>query len=372
MILSQDTHIAPQVLWVLPSTGDSDYLGTPVAARPPDRNLVWQVVQALEAHAFDGVLITTGHVNNHFGVDAPYLECLTTAALVAAISTRLKLLVAVRPGLVHPAMAARALATLDVLSEGRVMLNLVSGGAPLAMYGERLTREEIYARSSEFVSLIRELWKGGPADYEGRFYSARGAVCYPRPVQTPHPPVFVAGRSAEAIDLMLREGDVAAIPGCTLASAAGFIDDVKSRLQGASSKLEFALHLYVIARKTNEEALAAADRLVSRVDQAAFMQSRRSIFRLPERKADLVDDPAESPEQIAPGQWNHLKKLSREPTPMLIGSYQEVAGTLLRYRDLGFRWIILQSYPMAAEIARFGTEVLPLLRKRTGSGQART
>src|SRR5262249_11365360 len=138
----------------------------------------------------------------------------------AALSHRLKLLVAVRPGLMHPAMAARALATLDVLSEGRVMLNLVSGGGPLGMYGEVLTRGDIYARSLDFVRLVKQMWKGNVAAYEGSVYRARDAVCYPVPLQRPYPPIFIAGNSQEAMELAADEGDVAVIPGCTLDAAA--------------------------------------------------------------------------------------------------------------------------------------------------------
>jgi alkanesulfonate monooxygenase len=349
---------SPQLLWVLPSTGDGEYLGLEQPPLLPDRRLIQNCVRKLEAAGFDGVLITTGHVSNHFGVAAPYLDCLTASGAVAALSQRLKLLVAIRPGLIHPAAAARALASLDLLSDGRVMLNLVSGGGANTMYEPPLGHAEVYARSTEFIRLILELWKGEVAAYDGTFYSARSAVCYPQPLQRPRPLIFVAGSSAEAVSLMDDVGDVAVIPGCPVDRAQDFIARTKGRAVADARPRSFAIHLYVTARASRAEAMQAAERLVSRVDESAFKRARRRLFGLSDDGAATSGKARE----IAPGLWDHLRKMSVQPTPMLIGSYNEVSDALRCYFELGFEWFILQSYPMSTEIERIGGELLPRVR----------
>jgi alkanesulfonate monooxygenase len=353
--------------WVAPTTGDGDRLGRDQPANVPDLRLLKRVFHELERVGFEGVLIPSGQVNNHFGVTAPYLDAVATAGAAAACTRELKLLIAIRPGLVHPGAAARALATIDVLSGGRAMLNLVCGAGPLSMYREQIARAARYYRAAEFADFIDALWRDSMVDYEGHFFQAEHAVCFPHPNQIPRPPMFVAGASDEAIELAIARADIMLTPGSTRANIQRFMERFAIQADRRGRRIPVGTHFYVVTRATGSEALSAANDLVSEV-APSFLRDRRRIFA-----PGLGDPPVPPPlHELDRCLWNHLRCLSADPTPVIVGSFDDVAETLHDFLSLGISLFILQGYPMADEIRRVGEEVLPRVAHLAGRKWARS
>jgi alkanesulfonate monooxygenase len=342
--------------WVAPSTGDGEFLGTWLPERMPTVELLAQVVRAAEASGFDGVLVPTGQRNNHFGPESPYIDSVSAASALAAVTTRIKLLVAIRTGLINPALCARMCATIDLLSGGRFMLNIVSGGTPLAMYGEQLSHEERYRRTDEKIAILKGLWTCDEFNFEGEFYRLSAAVCYPKPLQKPYPPIFFAGQSDVARDIGVREADCMLKLGGPLEESREFAADIRRRAQAAGRDVRVGAHFYVVARRTEAEAFAAAERLLSRVDDRVYAMRHPSAPTPPARAARVAD------EMVAPNFWGGLQRaLGSGWSNALLGSYEQVAAVLRRNVEAGFGVFIITAFPMAEEAERLGENVLPLV-----------
>ncbi|NUT14516.1 MAG: LLM class flavin-dependent oxidoreductase, partial [Cupriavidus sp.] len=184
-----------QVFWFIPTHGDSRYLGTSEGARALGFDYLRQVAVAADTLGYEGVLIPTGR-----SCEDPWV----VASALAAVTQRLKFLVAVRPGLMAPTLAARMAATFDRVSNGRLLINLVTGGDRAELEGDGLFLDHAarYEASAEFLRIWRQVLAashdGDKVDYEGRHLSVKGAtVLYP-PLQRQHPPVYFGGSSAPA------------------------------------------------------------------------------------------------------------------------------------------------------------------------------
>jgi alkanesulfonate monooxygenase len=193
-----------QIFWFLPTHGDSRYLGTSEGARAVDLDYLQQIAGAADHLGYEGVLIPTGR-----SCEDPWV----IASSLIGSTKKLKFLVAVRPGLHQPSLAARMAATFDRLSGGRLLVNLVTGGdqAELEGDGVYLDHASRYEQSAEFIRIWREIiargHEGQSFDFEGKHLSVKGAkLLYPS-VQKPHPPVWFGGSSAAAHDLAAEQVD---------------------------------------------------------------------------------------------------------------------------------------------------------------------
>ncbi len=193
-----------QIFWFIPTHGDSRYLGTSEGAREVNHDYLKQVAQAADSQGYDGVLIPTGR-----SCEDPWV----VASSLIPVTKRLKFLVAVRPGLHEPALAARMAATFDRLSEGRLLVNLVTGGDQTELEGDGvwLDHAERYEASAEFIRVWREIiarsHRGEAYDFEGKHVHVKGAkLLYPS-VQQPYPPVYFGGSSDAAHDLAAEQVD---------------------------------------------------------------------------------------------------------------------------------------------------------------------
>ncbi|RYY72829.1 MAG: LLM class flavin-dependent oxidoreductase, partial [Comamonadaceae bacterium] len=191
-----------QVFWFLPTHGDSRYLGSTEGARTVDLAYLQQVAGAADRLGYEGVLIPTGR-----SCEDPWV---IASSLIGA-TQRLKFLVAVRPGLHQPALAARMAATYDRLSNGRLLVNLVTGGDRTELEGDGVFLEHAarYEQSAEFIRIWREILArshdGQAFDYDGQHLQVKGAKLLYPPVQRPHPPVWFGGSSDAAHDLAAEQ-----------------------------------------------------------------------------------------------------------------------------------------------------------------------
>jgi alkanesulfonate monooxygenase len=266
-----------QIFWFLPTHGDSRYLGTSEGARPIDLAYLQQIAGAADNLGYEGVLIPTGR-----SCEDPWV----IASSLIGSTKKLKFLVAVRPGLHQPSLAARMAATFDRLSGGRLLVNLVTGGdqAELEGDGVYLDHASRYEQSAEFIRIWREILTrshdGQGYDFEGKHLSVKGAKLLYPPVQTPYPPVWFGGSSAAAHDLAAEQVDAYLTWGEPPAEVAKKIADVRARAEKQGRRVEFGIRLHVIVRETEDAAWKAAEELISRVDDDTVIRAQAAFARM--------------------------------------------------------------------------------------------
>src|SRR5690606_12464961 len=238
---------------------ESRYLGSAKGGRVVDHTYLCQIAQAADRLGFGGVLIPTGVT-----CEDPWL----VAASVVGVTRHLKLLVALRPGVTSAAQAARQTATLDRLSQGRVLINVVAGGDANELAGEGLflDHDARYAATEEFMHVWKRLLAGETVDFEGQYQRVKGARLLFPPVQRPHPPVYIGGSSPAAHDYTARETDLYLTWGEPPAAVAAKLADVRTRAAAVGRSVRFGVRLHVIVRETEAQAWAAAERLIADLD----------------------------------------------------------------------------------------------------------
>ncbi|WP_194838861.1 LLM class flavin-dependent oxidoreductase [Nocardia sp. XZ_19_369] len=317
---------------------------------PPSFATMSASALAAEAAGFTSVLVTVGHTNNHFDQRVGYPDSIVMASALAPVTTAVKLLVAIRPGSVDAAAGARIGATLDQVSGGRFMINVVAGAVSARQYGERLDDVDRYHRAGEFADVLKALWTGSDASYDGTFYRLHNANCWPRPLQRPHPPIYFAGSSEATMNISVRHGDALLVPGAPLGAAATKAALVRERALAAGRRVRLGIHFYVVARKSAPAALDAAADLVGHADPAVRHFLGGS------------DDPHPVTEDDGIVYWNGLRRLWRRASVALVGSYIDVTDALRRYSDVGYDTFVVSAFPAAHEAERLGHEIIPRLK----------
>ncbi|MCF8205053.1 MAG: FMNH2-dependent alkanesulfonate monooxygenase [Methylotenera sp.] len=356
-----------KIFWFIPTHGDSRYLGSARGARVADHAYFKQIAIAADSLGYEGVLLPTGRSCEDSWVVA--------ASLIDA-TKRLKFLVALRPGLVAPAQSARMAATLDRLSGGRLLVNLVTGGDPdeLAGDGQFLDHSERYAQSAEFIRIWRELLTrshtGETLDFDGDHLSVKGGkVLYP-PINRPYPPVYFGGSSGPAHDLAAEQVDTYLTWGEPPAEVAKKLTDVRERAAARGRTLRYGIRLHVIVRETEDEAWRAAGELLSQLDEATVAAAQakfRAMDSVGQRRmAELHGGRFNKADvrqglEISPNLWAGVGLVRGGAGTALVGNPQQVAERIREYADLGLESFILSGYPHLDEAHRFAELVFPLL-----------
>ncbi|MFG0602553.1 FMNH2-dependent alkanesulfonate monooxygenase [Delftia sp. WSY_4] len=354
-----------QVFWFIPTHGDSRYLGTAEGARPLSHDYVKQVAIAADSLGYEGVLIPTGR-----SCEDPWV----VASSLIPVTRRLKFLVAVRPGLHQPSLAARMAASFDRLSGGRLLINLVTGGdrAELEGDGVFLDHAQRYEQSAEFIRIWREILErsheGGTLDYEGEHLSVKGAKLLFPPLQKPYPPVYFGGSSEAAHDLAAEQVDAYLTWGEPPAEVAKKIADVREKAARHGRSVKFGIRLHVIVRETEDEAWADADRLISRLKDETVVQAQAAFARMDSegqrRMAALHAGGSRRTRaelEISPNLWAGVGLVRGGAGTALVGDAQTVADRIKEYADLGIDTFVLSGYPHLEEAYRFAELVFPLL-----------
>jgi alkanesulfonate monooxygenase len=298
------------------------------------------------------------------------------AASLVDCTKHLKFLVALRPGIIQPVQTARMAATLDRLSGGRVLVNLVTGGDPEELAGDGLflSHEERYQVSEEFVTIWREVLTrshaGESFSFAGKHLKVEGAkVLYP-PLSQPYPPMFFGGSSGPAHDLCAAQMDTYLTWGEPPAAVAEKIQDVGGRAAKRGRTLEFGIRLHVIVRETEEEAWAAAGQLISHLDEDIVAAAQKKFAAMDSvgqrRMAELHDGKFDKANpraglEVSPNLWAGVGLVRGGAGTALVGNPQQVAARIQEYADLGMNYFILSGYPHLEEAYRFAELVFPLL-----------
>ena len=365
--MTQAATASPEIFWFLPTSGDTRYLGTSDFGRAPTNAYMRQIAVTAEHLGYDGLLIPTG---------SSCLDPWVTAASLAPITQRIKLLVALRTSLGAPVSTARQAATLDQALGGRLLLNVVPGGdaAELAADGIFLDHDARYAHAAEFLTIWRRLLSGETVDFAGEHFKVEQARNYFPPVKKPYPPLYFGGSSNAAHELVASQLDAYLTWGEPPQAVAEKFADVRARAARHGRQVKLGVRLHVIVRETNEEAWAAAERLISKLTDEDIAKSQASFARMDSvgqaRMAALHGGRRDKLE-VAPNLWAGVGLVRGGAGTALVGDAATVAERLQEYVDLGADTFVLSGYPHLEESIRFAELVFPLLGKQAVTDSAR-
>ena len=345
------------ILWFLPTHGDGRYLGTTTGGREVNFNYLRQIAQAADQLGYFGVLLPTGRSCEDSWV---------VASAVAPWTERLRYLVAVRPGLQSPSVAARMTATLDRVSNGRLLINVVTGGDPIENKGDGifLNHDERYEVTREFLNVYSDLLAGKTVNVEGKHIRIEDGRLLFQPVQSPRPPLYFGGSSDAGIDVAVDTVDKYLTWGEPPAQVAEKVNRVKAVAAARGRKLSFGIRLHVIVRETNAEAWKAADELIQHVTDETVASAQKIFSRMDsvgqQRMAQLHGGRRDKLE-ISPNLWAGVGLVRGGAGTALVGDPETVAARIREYQDIGIDTFIMSGYPHLEEAYRFAELVFPLL-----------
>jgi len=353
--------IVPQkeanVLWFLPTHGDGRYLGTSLGGRPVTLDYLKQIAQAADDLGYYGVLLPTGRSCEDSWV---------VASALAPLTKQLRFLVAARPGLQSPGVAARMTATLDRISNGRLLINVVTGGDPVENKGDGLflSHDERYEVTREFLTVYKGLLAGQKVNYEGKHFRIEDGRLLFLPHQVGGPPLYFGGSSeaghavaADIVDKYLTWGEPPA-------AVAAKIKQVGELAHSRGRKLSFGIRLHVIVRETSAEAWAAADKLIEHVDEATIAAAQQIFDRMDsvgQKRMRELHGGRRDKLEVSPNLWAGVGLVRGGAGTALVGDPATVAARIKEYMKIGVDTFILSGYPHLEEAYRFAELVFPLL-----------
>ncbi|RJS95130.1 FMNH2-dependent alkanesulfonate monooxygenase [Salinisphaera sp. Q1T1-3] len=348
---------ALKVLWFLPTHGDGRYLGTSQGARQVDLAYLKQVAQAADQLGYYGVLLPTGRSCEDSWV---------VASALAPLTERLRYLVAVRPGLQSPSVAARMTATLDRISKGRLLINVVTGGDPVENAGDGvfLDHDERYEVTREFLDVYRRLLARETVNHHDKHLRIEDGRLIFAPHQAGGPPLYFGGSSTAAIDVAAQRIDKYLTWGEPPAQVAEKIATVRAAAARVNRKVTFGIRLHVIVRETDEQAWQAADQLISHLDDETIAAAQKVFSRMDsvgQSRMSELHRGDRSQLEISPNLWAGVGLVRGGAGTALVGSPETVAERIREYQRAGIDTFIMSGYPHLEEAWRFGELVLPLL-----------
>lgn len=344
--------------WYLPTHGDGPYLGTDERHRPATFGYLREIAQAADRLGFKGVLLPTG---------TRCEDAWITAAALIPQTEQLRFLVALRPGSGTPALFARHAATLDRISNGRVLLNVVTGADPadLAGDGNKLNHAERYAQTDEFLTIWRDMLSGEEVNFEGQYLSAKGSdISFP-PVQKPYPPLWFGGSSDAGIAIAAKHVDVYLSWGEPVDQLAEKLERVRAAAAKEGRSIRFGLRIHLIVRETEEEAWAAADRLISHVTDEVIAEAQNNFVNVSEsvgqKRMSALHQGRRDKLVVGPNLWAGLGLVRGGAGTALVGSPDNVAARIREYQAIGIETIIASAYPHLEEAYNVAELLFPKL-----------
>ena len=353
--------------WFLPTYGDSRYIvggghglpaGVAGGSRPATLGYLGQIARSAEQLGFVGALTPTG---------AWCEDAWLTTAMLTEVTESLKFLIAFRPGLLSPTLAAQMAATFQRHSQGRLLLNVVVGGEPHEQraYGDFLNKDERYARCDEFLHIVRSLWRGGPVDFKGHYLQVEGATIPQLPYPTP--PLYFGGSSDAAGPVAAHHTDVYLTWGEPLEPVARKVEWIRKLASAEGRTVRFGIRLHVITRDTAEAAWAEAQRLLAALDPESIRKIQAGLARSEsvgqKRMIELHKGGATDNLVVGPNLWAGVGLVRGGAGTALVGSHSEVAERIKEYASVGITEFVMSGVPHLEEAYWFGEGVLPLLER---------
>ncbi|MBL8129756.1 MAG: FMNH2-dependent alkanesulfonate monooxygenase [Chloroflexia bacterium] len=354
------------VFWFIPTHGDGRYLGTSEAGRATSHAYMRQIAQAVDDLGYEGVLLPTG---------ASCEDAWLVASSMIPLTKRLKFLVAIRPGLMSPSLAARMAATFDRLSDGRLLINVVTGGDPVELAGDGLhvSHDERYEMTDEFLTIWRKELAGETVDFQGKHLDVRGGKVLIPGLQKPHPPLYFGGSSPAAQQVAAKHVDMYLTWGEPPAQVAEKIAAVRELAAAEGRTLRFGIRLHVIVRETDEAAWRDADDLISRVDEATIARAQAVFARMDshgQRRMATLHRGSREHLEISPNLWAGVGLVRGGAGTALVGDADTVAERMHEYEAAGIDTFIFSGYPHLEEAYRFAELVFPKLNLQSQPDRA--
>lgn len=327
-----------------------------------DKAYIRTMARNAEDAGFDRLLIgqfATIPDNNHI------------AGFVLHETTRLGVLLAHRTGFVAPTMAARQLATLDHLSEGRLAVHIISGGTDQDQQkdGDFLPHDERYARTEEYLRVLKQVWESpAPFDFDGRFYRLRQAFSQVKPFQNPRVPIFFGGSSDVAIEVAGQHADVFALWGESLAQTRETIAKVRRAAgkHGREKTIRFTLAFRPVVAPTEAEAWAKTEEILAKVkvnDRSFSPQGANAAVPMNVGSRRLREAAAQG-KVLDKRLWTEVAAATgaHGNSTALVGTPEQVAESIVDYWELGVTTFLVRCFDPIADTVTYGREVIPLVR----------
>jgi alkanesulfonate monooxygenase len=333
--------------------GDTEYLGVLDGDRRSSFDHCRDIVLEAEKLGFANILLPTAFTVGQ--------EVLTFASGVAPMTSKIKLLAAIRTGEVHPPTLARAIANLDHMLQGRFAINIINSDLP----GTRENAEMRYQRCAEVIEILKQGWTQDRVDFKGQLYNVNLPSDPVKPYQQNGGPLlYFGGTSDGSRDVCARYCDVFLTWPETEESMYETMQDMTERAAQYGRKIDFGLRIHVVVRETEAEAKAYAKKLMSKFDEKRGLEIRsraedsRSLGVLRQDELRLQADQDGYLEDIL---WTHIGKVFSGCGGGLVGSAEQIINKLNRYMDMGFRSFIFSGFPLIEEANYFAKLVLPHL-----------
>jgi alkanesulfonate monooxygenase len=326
-----------------------------------DPDFVRRHAELYDELGFDGVLI---------GQNARWPDPLTIAAHVAACTQNLRFMVAHRPGFISPTIAARMFATIDRVSGGRVMAHIITGASDLETQqdGDFLTKDQRYARSREYVDILRKIWTSPePIDHHGAFYSFEKSFAEAKPLQRPTIPISWGGGSELALRFGAECADVFGMGPSTVAKAAELVRSVHAIAAPLGRLPEFLMTMRIIMAPDPDAAWTKARETLDAI--VAFQKSGGVIGRAKgEIDRRSVAEAENARNGADPCLWTELTVATqgRTAATALVGSPAQLCDAIMRYVRVGVSRFILTGFEPVADTTAIGRELLPRLKAAAG------
>jgi FMNH2-dependent dimethyl sulfone monooxygenase len=307
-----------------------------------------KLAQRSEEIGFDVTLLAELHLNDIKGPSAPSLDAWSTAAALAAVTSRLELMVAVRPTFHLPALLAKQAANIDHISGGRISLNVVSSwwADEARKYGVEFEQhDDRYARTSEWLDVVDGVWRRDNFSYSGKHYRVQDNILQPKPVSQPRPTVYAGGESEAAKELIATKCDGYLMHGDMPERVAVKIADMRRRRERLGlSPMIFGVAGYTIVRDTAEEAEAERRRITDvKQNAAGYENYQQWLAGTQLEKRVSLEDYSVSNRGLGSG---------------LVGTGDQVAERVAEFEAAGVDLLLLQSSPQLEEMERFAEEVI--------------
>ncbi|MFT5133343.1 MAG: alkanesulfonate monooxygenase [Gammaproteobacteria bacterium] len=298
-----------------------------------------------ERSGFDTLLLAEHFIHPN-GAKLDLVDAWTSATALAALTEKIEIIAAVKPGLRAPGVMAKMTTNIDHISKGRFAINLVSAwwlpeyemlGSPVLAHNER------YARSAEYIDVMKGLWTEDDFSYSGDFFDIKNASISPKALQQPHVPIYIGGESEQGRSLGARVADIFLINGRPPEQIKEIVTNMKQRAEQLGRTLRFGMSGFVICRDTEEAAETEFQRLLS---------LRHMDIKGADKEVEMLKVLPDDVEKIG---------TNGGTAAGLIGTPEQIAERMHEFESLGIETFLLQFHPTLEEIQRFASDVIPLL-----------
>lgn len=345
------------ILWFIPGHGDTRFLGTSLSRRNTSHDYLSTVAKTIDSLGFTGALLPTGQ-----GCEDSWV----LASSLIPLTKRMKFLIAFRPGSLSPTLAARMAASFDRFSEGRLLLNIITGGDPVELAGDGmfLSHDERYEVTDEFLEVWRALYKGDEVTFEGKHIQIRGGKLAFPPAQLPYPPLFFGGSSPAAIEVAGKHVDLYLTLGEPPKATAEKFDRVRAAAAKYGREMRFGVRLHIVVRETMEAAWEAADDLLKYATEDVIASNQEKLARFDsvgQSRMKSLHNGDHASLEVSPNLWSGIGLVNKGVGTALVGDPATIAERLMEYVALGTDTFILSGYPHLEEAYRVAEMVFPLL-----------